>query len=84
MYYTSQRAYTNIVWQKLEEEDYDTLLKENPFKHSIVGDVAAAANAHRNRDLYRTSYNKSLIPVIKITRKMAVSVLRIRHILYAY
>ena len=50
MYYTSQRAYTNIVWQKLEEEDYETLLKENPFKHSIVGDVAAAANAHRNFD----------------------------------
>ena len=50
MYYTSQRAYTNIVWQKLEEEDYETLLKENPFKHSIVGDVAAAANAHRNCD----------------------------------
>ena len=55
MYYTSQRAYTNIVWQKLEEEDYDTLLKENPFKHSIVGDVAAAANAHRNCDLYLAS-----------------------------
>ena len=50
MYYTSQRAYTNIVWEKLEEENYETLLKENPFKHSIVGDIAAAANAHRNRD----------------------------------
>ena len=51
MYYTSQRAYTNIVWEKLEEENYETLLKENPFKQLIVGDVAAAANAHRNRDL---------------------------------
>ena len=74
MYYTSQRAYTNIVWEKLEEENYETLLKvevvksrrsfgspagspsydlwfkENPFKHSIVGDVAAAANAHRDPD----------------------------------
>ena len=57
MYYTSQRAYTNIVWQKLEEEDYETLLKENPFKHSIVGDVAAAANAHRNCDQSWTPYN---------------------------
>lgn len=47
MYYTSQRAYTNIVWEKLEKEDYESLLKENPFKYSIVGDVAAAANAHR-------------------------------------
>jgi hypothetical protein len=45
--YTTQRSYTEIAWEKLEQEDYPAVLKNNPRTESIVGDISAASEAHQ-------------------------------------
>ena len=39
--------YKVIAWQKLEQEDYPEVLKNDPRTESIVGDISAASDAHQ-------------------------------------